>query len=82
MAPLCFLFLFLLLLSLVNFALFIFQTLMSVLITMGRVPISVTIQKVVIIVSVPLDINFNLTIIIVKVNNLIGFTQFKYILVY
>ena len=45
------------------------QILMNVLITMGRVPISVSILKVVIIVSVPLDINFNLTIIIVKVNN-------------
>ena len=45
------------------------QILMNVLITMGHVPMSVSILKVVIIVSVPLDINFNLTIIIVKVNN-------------
>ena len=41
---------------------------MSVLITMGHVPISVTIHKVVITVSVPLDISFNLTITLVKVN--------------
>ena len=66
----------------VIFALFKFQTLMSVLITMGHVPISVSIQKVVIIASVPLGISFNLTIIIVKVNNLIGFAQINYILVY
>ena len=36
---------------------------------MEDVPISVTIQKVVIIVSVLLDISFNLTITIVKVNS-------------
>ena len=44
---------------------------MSVLITMEDVPISVTIQKVVIIVNVLLDISFNLTITTVKVNNFI-----------
>ena len=44
---------------------------MSVLITMEDVPISVTIQKVVIIVSVPPDISFNLTITIVQVNNIV-----------
>ena len=55
---------------------------MSALITMGHVPISVSIQKVVIIVSVPLDIYFNLTTTIVQVNSLIGFAQSNYELVY
>ena len=44
---------------------------MSVLITMGCVPISVTTQKVVIIVSVLLDISSNLTTTIVKVSILL-----------
>ena len=53
---------------------------MSVLITMGHVPISVTIHKVVIIVSVPLDISFNLTITLVKVNMLlcVSFSDVQY----
>ena len=42
--------------------------LMSVLIIMAHVPITVSIQKVVIIVSVRLDIFFNLTNMVVKVN--------------
>ena len=52
----------------VDVAPFSFQTLMSVLITMGHALISVSIQKVVIIVSVLLGMNFNLIITIVKVN--------------
>ena len=51
---------------------FLLQILMSVLITMGHVPISVTILKVVIIVSVLLDISFNLTIISVMVSSYIA----------
>ena len=42
--------------------------LMSVLITMEDAHISVTIQEEVIIVSVLLDMSFNMTIISVKVN--------------
>ena len=41
---------------------------MNVLLIMEDVPITVTIQLVVIIVNVLLDIFFNLTIMIVKVN--------------
>ena len=54
--------------TVVDFALFSCQILMSALITMENVPKSVSIHKGVIIVSVPLDIYFNLTIIIVQVN--------------
>ena len=61
----------LLLLSLLLILLFVFQILMSVLITMGDVPISVTILKVVIIVSVLPGMTFKLTITIVQVNILL-----------
>ena len=55
---------------------------MSVLTAMGYAPIPVSILTVIIIVSVPLDIYFNLMITIVQVNSLIGSVQFNYKLVY
>ena len=55
----------------VNYALFKFQILMSVLITMGHVPIFVPILKVVTIVRALPGMTFNLIITIVQVNILL-----------
>ena len=52
---------------------------MNVLIIMETVPMTVSIQKVAITVSVLLDISFNLTSMIVKVNDLL-YTMHSYFL--
>ena len=57
------------------------QILMNVLLTMEGVPITVTIQLVVIIVNVLLDIGFNLTIMTVQVRCDMFVTQHLYICV-
>ena len=55
-------------LTFVSLILLLLQILMSVLIIMARVPMTVSIRKVVIIVNALLDTFFNLTIILAKVN--------------